>query len=166
MVRFLSLTRVNFCPASFPAGAWRTDSSGDRFVKTNNGLIYEGHKVAVEEVGRVHIGHLVQLGVADFTDKWALLFTEAPKELPDRNISLIVIDMATMGIRHIIKAYEPRIAVYGASLHQQEPDVAVAVGKDGYLKVNLIIFIKIMSWNADNLRTESKETWTVFLNKM
>ena len=34
----------------------------DRFVKTNNGLIYEGHKVAVEEVGRVHIGHLVQLG--------------------------------------------------------------------------------------------------------
>ena len=33
-----------------------------RFVKTNNGLIYEGHKVAVEEVGRVHIGHLVQLG--------------------------------------------------------------------------------------------------------
>ena len=26
--------------------------------------------------------------------------------------------------------------MYGASLHQQEPDVAVAVGKDGYLKVN------------------------------
>ena len=33
------------------------------------------------------------------------------------------------------QAYEPRIAVYGAALHQQEPDVAVAVGKDGYLKV-------------------------------
>jgi len=135
VVRFLSLARVNFCPDSYPSGSWRTDSSGEKFVKTNNGLIYEGHKVAVEEVGRVHIGHLVQLGVADFSEKWALLFTEAPKELPDRNISLIVIDMATMGIRHILKAYEPRIAVYGASLHQQEPDVAVAVGKDGYLKV-------------------------------
>lgn len=135
VVRFLSLARVKFCPESFPAGAWRTDTSGERFVKTNNGLIYEGHKVAVEEVGRVHIGHLVQLGVADFSEKWALLFTEAPKELPDRNISLVVIDMATMAIRHIIKAYEPRIAVYGASLHTQEPDVAVAVGKDGYLKV-------------------------------
>ena len=60
-------------------------------------------QVAVEEVGRVHIGHLVQLGVADFSEKWALLFTEAPKELPDRNISLVVIDMATMAIRHIIK---------------------------------------------------------------
>ena len=34
-----------------------------------------------------------------------------------------------------LQAYEPRIAVYGASLHNQEPDVAVAVGKDGYLKV-------------------------------
>ena len=51
----------------------------------------------------MHIGHLVQLGVADFSEKWALLFTEAPKELPDRNISLVVIDMATMAIRHIIK---------------------------------------------------------------
>ena len=60
-------------------------------------------QVAVEEVGRVHIGHLVQLGVADFSEKWALLFTEAPKELPDRNISLVVVDMATMAIRHIIK---------------------------------------------------------------
>ena len=39
-------------------------------------------------------------------------------------------------VRHILKAYEPRIAVYGAALHQQEPDVAVAVGKDGYLKVS------------------------------
>ena len=39
-------------------------------------------------------------------------------------------------MRHILKAYEPRIAVYGAALHQQEPDVAVAVGKDGYLKVS------------------------------
>ena len=27
-----------------------------------------------------------------------------------------------------LQAYEPRIAVYGASLHNQEPDVAVAVG--------------------------------------
>ena len=79
MVRFLSLARVNFCPDSYPSGSWRTDSSGEKFVKTNNGLIYEGHKVAVEEVGRVHIGHLVQLGVADFSEKWALLFTEAPK---------------------------------------------------------------------------------------
>ena len=41
--------------------------------------------------------------MADFSEKWALLFTEAPKELPDRNISLIVIDMATMAIRHILK---------------------------------------------------------------
>ena len=38
------------------------------------------------------------------------------------------------------KAYEPRIAVYGAALHQQEPDVAVAVGKDGYLKVCFISY--------------------------
>ena len=45
VVRFLSLARVKFCPESFPAGAWRTDTSGERFVKTNNGLIYEGHKV-------------------------------------------------------------------------------------------------------------------------
>ena len=37
--------------------------------------------------------------MADFSDKWAILFTEAPKELLDRNISLIVIDMATMGIK-------------------------------------------------------------------
>ena len=125
VVRFLSLARVKFCPESYPAGAWRTDSSGERFVKTNNGLIYEGHKVrpcvhvysvhyyvqvAVEEVGRVHIGHLVQLGVADFSEKWALLFTEAPKELPDRNISLVVIDMASMAIRHIIKVRNPRIS--------------------------------------------------------
>ena len=36
-----------------------------------------------------------------------------------------------------LQAYKPRIAVYGAALHQQEPDVAVAVGKDGYLKVSL-----------------------------
>ena len=42
-------------------------------------------------------------------------------------------------VRHILKAYEPRIAVYGAALHQQEPDVAVAVGKDGYLKVCFVI---------------------------
>jgi len=134
VVRFLALSRVNFCPATYP-GSWKEDNQGDRFLKTNNGLIYEGNKVAVEEVGRVHIPHLVQLGVADFSDKWAILFSEAPKELPDRNIHLIVIDMANMAIRHILKAYEPRIAVYGASLHQQEPDVAVAVGKDGYLKV-------------------------------
>jgi len=135
VVRFLALQRATFSPGSFPAGAWRQDGQGDRFVKTSNGLIYEGHKVAVEEVGRVHIPHLVQLGVADFTEKWAVLFSEAPKELPDRNIHLIVVEMASMSVRHILKAYEPRIAVYGASLHQQEPDVAVAVGKDGYLKV-------------------------------
>jgi len=135
VVRFLALTRAEFSSASFPSQQWKTDNAGDRFVKTNNGLIYEGNRVAVEEVGRVHVPHLVQLGVADFSDKWALLFSEAPKELPDRNISLIVIDMSTMAIKHILKAYEPRIAVYGASLHQQEPDVAVAVGKDGYLKV-------------------------------
>ena len=103
VVRFLALSRVNFCPETFQGGVWRTDNAGERFVKTNNGLIYEGYKVAVEEVGRVHIGHLVQLGVADFSDKWAILFTEAPKELPDRNINLIVIDMSTMGIKHVIK---------------------------------------------------------------
>ena len=97
-------------------------------MKTNNGLIYEGHKVAVEEVGRVHIPHLVQLGVADFTEKWALLFSEAPKELPDRNIHLIVVDMVTMSIRHILKAYEPRIAVYGASLHQQVGSLIPSTG--------------------------------------
>lgn len=134
VVRFLAMTRVAFNQSSYPA-VWKEDNMGARFVKTNNGLIYEGNKVAVEEVGRVHIPHLVQLGVADFTEKWAVLFSEAPKELPDRNIHLIVVDMANMAIRHILKAYEPRIAVYGASLHQQEPDVAVAVGKDGYLKV-------------------------------
>ncbi len=49
---------------------------------------YTGSGVAIEEVGRVHIPHLVQLGVADFTEKWAVLFTEAPKELPDRLDSL------------------------------------------------------------------------------
>ena len=30
------------------------------------------------------VPHLVQLGTADFSDKWAVLFSEAPKELPDR----------------------------------------------------------------------------------
>jgi len=117
VVRFLALSRS---PTSSPSG-----SPGPQ----------EGARVAVEEVGRVHIGHLVQLGVADFTEKWAILFTEAPKELPDRNIHLIVVEMASMTVKHILKAYEPRIAVYGTALHQQEPDVAVAVGKDGYLKV-------------------------------
>jgi len=140
VVRFLALKRVSFSCESFP-GAWRVSeegtstSGGPKFVKTNNGDIWEGKNVAIEEVGRVHIPHLVQLGVADFTEKWAILFSEAPKELPDRNIHLIVIDLGAMAIRHILKAYEPRIAVYGASLHPQEPDVAVAVGKDGYLKV-------------------------------
>ena len=43
-----------------------------------------GAGVAIEEVGRVMVPHLVQLGVADFSEKWAILFTEAPKELPDR----------------------------------------------------------------------------------
>ena len=36
-----------------------------------------------------------------------------------RMIMLIVIDMATMSVKHMLKAYEARIAVYGASLHQQ-----------------------------------------------
>ena len=27
--------------------------------------------------------------------------------------------MAAMAVKHILKAYEPRIAVYGASLHRQ-----------------------------------------------
>ena len=35
--------------------------------------------------------------------RWALLFTEAPKELPDRNIHLIVIEMASMTVKHILK---------------------------------------------------------------
>ena len=35
--------------------------------------------------------------------RWALLFTEAPKELPDRNIHLVVIEMATMSVKHILK---------------------------------------------------------------
>lgn len=67
----------------------------------------------------MHIGHLVQLGVADFSEKWALLFTEAPKELPDRNISLVVIDMATMAIRHIIKvrAWELHLRQHDSDHH-------------------------------------------------
>ena len=36
-----------------------------------------------------------------------------------RTIQLIVIEMASMAVKYLIKAYEPRIAVYGASLHQQ-----------------------------------------------
>jgi len=135
VVRFLALSR--------PTSSTSSDSSSSSNSSTNStpspcppSLPQDvQNRVAVEEVGRVHIGHLVQLGVADFTEKWALLFTEAPKELPDRNIHLIVIEMASMTVKHILKAYEPRIAVYGAALHQQEPDVAVAVGKDGYLKV-------------------------------
>ena len=31
------------------------------------------------------------------------MFTEAPKELPDRNIHLIVIEMASMTVKHILK---------------------------------------------------------------
>lgn len=135
MVRFLSLKRVDFSPGTYPQGAWRHDRQGESFVNTSNGLIHQGSGVAIEEVGRVMVPHLVQLGIADFSEKWAIFFSEAPKELPDRNIQLIVIDMASMSIKHMLKAYEPRIAVYGASLHQQEPDVAVTVGKDGYLKV-------------------------------
>lgn len=134
MVRFLGLKRTTFDPVSHPSAVWKADKQGDKYIKTNNGLIFEGFGVGVEEVGRIHIPHLVQLGVADFSEKWAILFSEAPKELPDRNIHLIVIDMSAMAIKHIVKAYEPRIAVYGASLHR-EPDIAVAVGKDGYLKV-------------------------------
>ncbi|XP_023335344.1 uncharacterized protein LOC111706663 [Eurytemora carolleeae] len=135
VVRFLSLKKVDFSPESYPQGAWKRDLKGDNCVVTNNGQIFQGAGVAIEEVGRVMVPHLVQLGVADFSEKWAILFTEAPKELPDRTIQLIVIEMASMAVKYLIKAYEPRIAVYGASLHQQEPDVAVTVGKDGYLKV-------------------------------
>ena len=39
--------------------------------------------------------------------------------LYSRTIQLIVIEMASMAVKYLIKAYEPRIAVYGASLHQQ-----------------------------------------------
>jgi len=134
VVRFLALSR----PSSSSSESSSSTSSSTNSTPSPCPLSLPQdvqNRVAVEEVGRVHIGHLVQLGVADFTEKWALLFTEAPKELPDRNIHLIVIEMASMTVKHILKAYEPRIAVYGAALHQQEPDVAVAVGKDGYLKV-------------------------------
>jgi len=134
VVRFLALSR----PSSNSSESSSSTSSSTNSTPSPCPLSVPQdvqNRVAVEEVGRVHIGHLVQLGVADFTEKWALLFTEAPKELPDRNIHLIVIEMASMTVKHILKAYEPRIAVYGAALHQQEPDVAVAVGKDGYLKV-------------------------------
>ena len=31
------------------------------------------------------------------------MFTEAPKELPDRNIHLVVIEMASMSVKHILK---------------------------------------------------------------
>ena len=37
--------------------------------------------------------------------------------------------------------------MYGASLHQQEPDVAVAVGKDGYLKVLVFVFVMFMIYD-------------------
>jgi len=135
LVRFLSFKKVDFSPTAYPQGAWEHDRNGESFADTNNGQIRQGNGVAIEEAGRVMVPHLVQLGMADFSEKWAILFTEAPKELPDRNIQLIVIDITTMSVKHMLKAYEPRIAVYGASLHQQEPDVAVTVGKDGYLKV-------------------------------
>jgi len=136
VVRFLSLKRAKFSPESFSKGAWRNCSrSGKNIVSSNSGIINEGSGIAIEEVGRVMVPHLVQLGTADFSDKWAVLFSEAPKELPDRQIQIIVIDMSTMSVKHMLKAYEPRIAVYGASLHPQDPDIAVTVGKDGYLKV-------------------------------
>ena len=35
------------------------------------------------------VPHLVQLGTADFSDKWAVLFSEAPKELPDRSVNIL-----------------------------------------------------------------------------
>jgi len=138
VVRFLALSRPSSTSSETSSSASSSASSSTNSTPSPCPLSLPQdvqNRVAVEEVGRVHIGHLVQLGVADFTEKWALLFTEAPKELPDRNIHLIVIEMASMTVKHILKAYEPRIAVYGAALHQQEPDVAVAVGKDGYLKV-------------------------------
>merc|ERR1711936_1306738 len=136
VVRFLALSRPRSGSETSSATSSTSSSTNSAPSPCPPSLPQDvQNRVAVEEVGRVHIGHLVQLGVADFTEKWALLFTEAPKELPDRNIHLIVIEMASMTVKHILKAYEPRIAVYGAALHQQEPDVAVAVGKDGYLKV-------------------------------
>jgi len=138
VVRFLALSRPSSSSNTTSSSESSSTSSSTNSTPSPCPLSLPQdvqNRVAVEEVGRVHIGHLVQLGVADFTEKWALLFTEAPKELPDRNIHLIVIEMASMTVKHILKAYEPRIAVYGAALHQQEPDVAVAVGKDGYLKV-------------------------------
>jgi len=138
VVRFLALSRPSSSTNTTSSSESSSTSSSTNSTPSPCPLSLPQdvqNRVAVEEVGRVHIGHLVQLGVADFTEKWALLFTEAPKELPDRNIHLIVIEMASMTVKHILKAYEPRIAVYGAALHQQEPDVAVAVGKDGYLKV-------------------------------
>ena len=51
-------------------------------------LLQLGIGVAMEEVGRVMIPHLVQLGIADFSEKWAVFFSEAPKELPDRFLSI------------------------------------------------------------------------------
>jgi hypothetical protein len=135
VVRFLALSRPSSSTSSSESSSSSSSTNSTPSPCPPSLPQDVQNRVAVEEVGRVHIGHLVQLGVADFTEKWALLFTEAPKELPDRNIHLIVIEMASMTVKHILKAYEPRIAVYGAALHQQEPDVAVAVGKDGYLKV-------------------------------
>ena len=48
--------------------------------------------------------------------------------------------MSTMSVKHMLKAYEPRIAVYGASLHPQDPDIAVTVGKDGMYACVCCIF--------------------------
>merc|ERR1719382_1242997 len=117
--RYCNKSVVRFLALSRPRSGSETSSSTSSTSSSTNSTPSPcppslpqdvQNRVAVEEVGRVHIGHLVQLGVADFSEKWALLFTEAPKELPDRNISLVVVNMATMAIRHIIKAYEPRIA--------------------------------------------------------
>jgi hypothetical protein len=38
--------------------------------------------------------------------------------------------MATMSVKHMLKAYEPRIAVYGASLHKQVAAFFVTVFKE------------------------------------
>ena len=35
--------------------------------------------------------------------------------------------MAAMAVKHILKAYEPRIAVYGASLHKQVSKLYIIV---------------------------------------
>ena len=63
-----------------------------RFSHEDKSFLNIGAGVAIEEVGRVMVPHLVQLGTADFSDKWAVLFSEAPKELPDRLVLLYLVN--------------------------------------------------------------------------